>query len=64
MKCGTIEIISGDSVYVLDKKFVEMVRGRKGFFWGKKIIDDSTLVSWAIEQNRVVERLDLIGGLI
>lgn len=60
MKREVVEIVSGDSVYVLDKKFVEMVRSNKGFFWGKKVIDDSMLIAWAIEQNRVVERMDLV----
>lgn len=60
MKREVIEIRVDDSVYVLDKGFVDMVRGKKGFFWGKKIIDDSTLVSWAIEQNKIVERMDLV----
>lgn len=64
MKRETIEIVSGDSVYVLDKGFVDMVRGRKGFFWNRVKITDEMLIAFCIEQDRVVERLDLIGGLI
>ena len=64
MKREVVEIVSGNSVYVLDKGFVEMVRSKRGFFYKKMEITDDMLIAFCIEQDAVVERLDLIGGLI
>ena len=60
----TYEIRVDDSVYVLDKAFVDMMRSKRSFLWTKTVITDEMLVAYCIEQNAVYERRDLVGGLI
>ena len=64
MKREMIEIVSGNSVYVLDKEFVDMMRSKRSFLWMKVEITDEMLVAYCIEQNAVYERRDLVGGLV
>ena len=60
----TYEIRVDNSVYVLDKSFVNMMRSRRSFLWMKVEITDEMLVNWAIEQGKIVERMDLIWGCV
>ena len=64
MKREMIEIVSGNSVYVLDKEFVDMMRSKRSFLWMKVEITDEMLVAYCIEQNAVYERRGLVGGLV
>lgn len=63
MKRETYEIKVDNSVYVLDKAFVDMMRGRRSFLFKRLVITDEILVAFCIEQNAVYERRDLVGGL-
>ena len=56
----TYEIRVDDSVYVLDKAFVDMMRSKRSFMWTKVEVTDEMLVKWAIEQDKIVERMDLV----
>ena len=60
MKREVVEVISGDSVYVLDKSFVDMMRSKRSFLWKKVEVTDEMLVQYAVECNKIYERRDLI----
>ena len=64
MKRETYEIKVDNSVYVLDKSFVDMMRSKRSFLWMKIEVTDEMLVAYCIEQNAVYERRDLVGGLV